>query len=101
VAELGPLAATVTIAEAAPAEVLFLTVRWANISQALQGLPDWQDTNNAILSDGTFMDLGEQALNEFLAAQLPSAGVVKAFNSLFAAWLEAEPVQPAGHQVPS
>jgi hypothetical protein len=34
-----------------------------------------------------------------VAAQLPGARVVKAFNSLFAAWIEAEPVQPAGKRV--
>jgi predicted dinucleotide-binding enzyme len=39
VAELGPLAAAGTVAEAAQAEVVFLAVRWADIGQALQGLP--------------------------------------------------------------
>jgi pyrroline-5-carboxylate reductase len=39
VAELGPLAAAGTVAEAAQAEVVFLAVRWADIGPALQGLP--------------------------------------------------------------
>jgi predicted dinucleotide-binding enzyme len=104
VAELGPLASAGTVAEAAQAEVVFLAVRWADIGQALQGLPPWEgrivvDTNNAILADGTFVDLGERTSSELVAAQLPGARVVKAFNSLFAAWMADEPVQPAGRRV--
>ncbi|MDF7814115.1 NADPH-dependent F420 reductase [Hymenobacter sp. YC55] len=104
VAELGPLACAGTVAEAAQAEVVFLAVRWADISSALQGLPSWNnrivvDTNNPILSDGTFVDLGEKTSSELVATQLPGARVVKAFNSLFAAWIEDEPVQPAGKRV--
>jgi predicted dinucleotide-binding enzyme len=104
VAELGPLAAAGTVAEAAQAEVVFLAVRWADIGPALQGLPPWEgrivvDTNNAILADGTFVDLGERTSSELVAAQLPGARVVKAFNSLFAAWMADEPVQPAGKRV--
>ncbi|WP_324678199.1 NADPH-dependent F420 reductase [Hymenobacter sp. GOD-10R] len=104
VAELGPLASAGTVAEAAQAEVVFLSVRWADISQALQGLPNWEgrivvDTTNPILADGTFVDLGERTSSELVAAQLLGARVVKAFNSLFAAWMEDEPVQPAGKRV--
>lgn len=104
VAELGPLASAGTVAEAAKADVVFLAVRWADISQALQGLPNWEgrivvDTNNPILSDGTFVDLGDRTSSELVAAQLPGARVVKAFNSLFVAWIEDEPMQPAGKRV--
>ena len=104
VAELGPLASAGTVAEAAKAEVVFLAVRWADISQALQGLPNWEgcivvDTTNPILGDGTYVDLGERTSSELVAAQLPGTRVVKAFNSLFAAWIEDEPVQPAGKRV--
>jgi len=104
VAELGPLASAGTVTEAAKAEVVFLAVRWADISQALQCLPNWEgrivvDTTNPILADGTYVDLGERTSSELVAAQLPGARVVKAFNSLFAAWIENEPVQPAGKRV--
>lgn len=104
VAELGPLAAAGTVAEAAQAEVVFLAVRWVDISQALQGLANWADrividTNNPILADGTFVDLGERTSSELVAAQVPGARVVKAFNSLLAAWIEDEPRQPAGKRV--
>jgi predicted dinucleotide-binding enzyme len=101
VAELGPLAAAGTVAEAAQAEVVFLAVPWATIGQALQGLPNWQgrivvDATNPILADGTFVDLGERTSSELVTAQMPSARVFKAFNSLFAAWMADEPKQPAG-----
>jgi predicted dinucleotide-binding enzyme len=104
VAELGPLASAGTVAEAAQAEVVFLAVRWADIGPALQRLPPWQgrivvDATNPILADGTFVDLGGQTSSELVAAQLPGARVVKAFNSLFAAWMADEPVQAAGRRV--
>lgn len=104
VAELGPLAASGTVAEAAQAEIVFLAVPWAAIGQALHGLPNWEgrivvDATNPILADGTFVDLGAKTSSELVAAQLPGARVVKAFNSLFAAWMAAEPEQPAGNRV--
>jgi predicted dinucleotide-binding enzyme len=104
VAALGPLASVGTVAEAAQAEVVFLAVPWAAIGQALYGLPNWKgrivvDASNPILADGTFVDLGERTSSELVAAQLPGARVVKAFNSLFAAWMADEPEQPAGKRV--
>lgn len=104
VAALGPLASAGTVAEAAQAEVVFLAVPWAAIGQSLQGLPNWEgrivvDATNPILADGTYVDLGEHTSSELVAAQLPGARVVKAFNSLFAAWMADEPKQPAGKRV--
>jgi predicted dinucleotide-binding enzyme len=104
VAALGSLASAGTVAEAAQAEVVFLAVPWAAIGQALYGLPNWKgrivvDASNPILADGTFVDLGERTSSELVAAQLPGARVVKAFNSLFAAWMADEPEQPAGKRV--
>jgi predicted dinucleotide-binding enzyme len=101
---LGPLATVGTVAEAAQAEVVFLAVPWASIGQALHGLPNWEgrivvDATNPILADGTFVDLGDKTSSELVAAQLPGARVVKAFNSLFAAWMADEPAQPAGKRV--
>jgi predicted dinucleotide-binding enzyme len=104
VAELGPLASAGTIAEAAQAKIVFLAVPWAAIGQVLQGLPNWEgrivvDATNPILADGTFVDLGDKTSSEVVAAQVPGARVVKAFNSLLAAWMQAEPLQPAGKRV--
>jgi predicted dinucleotide-binding enzyme len=42
-------------------------------------------TNSAILAYGAFVDLGERTSSELVAAQLPGARIVNAFNSLFAA----------------
>ena len=103
-ATLGPLASAVTLAEAAQAEVVFLAVPWAAIGAALHGLPPWDgrivvDTTNPILADGTYADLGERTASEVVAAQVPGARVVKAFNSLLVAWMRDEPVQPAGKRV--
>jgi predicted dinucleotide-binding enzyme len=101
---LGPLASEGTVAEAARADVVVLAVGWSDVAEALRGLPEWKgkivvDATNPILADGTLADLGESTSSETVAAQLPGARVVKAFNTLFAAWLGAEPVQPAGKRV--
>ncbi|MBD0256597.1 MAG: NADPH-dependent F420 reductase [Cytophagales bacterium] len=101
---LGPLATEGAPLEAAKADVVFLAVRWADVTDALRGLPDLAgrivvDTTNPILADGTYQDLGERTSSAIVAAQLPGARVVKAFNSLFGEWIEADPVQPAGKRV--
>jgi predicted dinucleotide-binding enzyme len=74
------------------------------VAGALRGITEWKgkivvDVTNPILADGTLVDLGESTSSEVIAAQLPGARVVKAFNTLFATWLAAEPVQPAGKRV--
>ncbi|WP_210522164.1 NADPH-dependent F420 reductase [Hymenobacter terricola] len=104
VRELGPLASAGTVAAAAAADVVFLAVRWPHLEEALHGLPDWQgrivvDTNNPISPDGTYAELGNKTSSEVVAALVPGARVVKAFNSLLSAWIGDEPRQPAGKRV--
>jgi len=41
VAGLGPLASAGTVAQAAAADMVFLTVMWPDIPAALAGLPPW------------------------------------------------------------
>jgi predicted dinucleotide-binding enzyme len=101
---LGPLAAEGTAAEATGADVIVLAVPWANLADALRGLSGWEgkivvDATNPILADGTIQDMGESTSSETVAAQLPGARVVKAFNTLFADMLAAEPVQTSGKRV--
>ena len=104
VAELGPLAAAGIIAEAAQADIIFLTVRWVDLPQVGASLPSLAgkivvDVTNPILPDGSYVDLGQSSSSEQVASQLPGSRLIKAFNTLYAAWLEAEPVQPAGRRV--
>jgi predicted dinucleotide-binding enzyme len=107
VTELGPLASAGTVAEAAQADVVFLAAGYLDVPAALAGLPDWDgrilvDTTNQFqLIDGEYaaLDLGDQTGSEVIAALAPGARVIKAFNTLYAAYIEPDPHHDAGRQV--
>jgi 8-hydroxy-5-deazaflavin:NADPH oxidoreductase len=107
IAELGPLASAGTVAQAAAADVVFLAVGWPDVPAALEGLPSWGgqilvDTTNVFtLVDGKphLADLGGQTGSEIVAQHAPGARVVKAFNTLYAQYIEPNPRHDAGRQV--
>jgi predicted dinucleotide-binding enzyme len=108
ITDLGPLAAAGTVAHAAEADIVFLTVPFPEIPAALDGLPEWGgrilvDTTNVFTysSSGTpeLLDLGEQTGSEITAAHAPGARVIKAFNTLYAKYIESDPRHEAGRQV--
>jgi predicted dinucleotide-binding enzyme len=107
VAELGPLASAGTVAQAAQADIVFLAVGYLDVPRALAGLPDWDgrvlvDTTSQFqLIDGQYapLDLGDQTGSEVIAALAPGARVIKAFNTLYAAYIEPDPRHDAGRQV--
>ena len=106
VARLGPLASAGSVAHAAEADMVFLTVMWPDIPAALADLPPW---DGRILVDATnqfakldpieVADLGDQTGSEWIAARAPGARVIKAFNTLFAEYIAPDPRHPAGRQV--
>jgi predicted dinucleotide-binding enzyme len=103
---LGPLATAGTIAEAAAADLVFLAVRWPDIPGALAGLPAWGgrilvDTSNQATgpTPADYVDLGPQTGSEFVAGLAPGARVVKAFNTLYAKYIAADPRHPEGRQL--
>jgi predicted dinucleotide-binding enzyme len=106
VSNLGPLASAGTVAQAAEADLVFLTVMWWDVPAALAGLPAW---GGRILVDCTnqfarpdpieVADLGDQTGSELVAALAPGARVIKAFNTLFAEYIASDPRHPAGRQV--
>ena len=106
VTNLGPLASAGTVAQAAEADMVFLTVMWPDIPAALAGLPPWDgrilvDTTNqfARLDPVEVADLGDQTGSEWVAALAPGARVIKAFNTLHAGYIAPDPRHPAGRQV--
>jgi predicted dinucleotide-binding enzyme len=107
VAELGPLASAGTVAQAAQADIVFLAAGYLDVPDALSGLPDWEgrilvDTTNQFqLIDGQYapLDLGTQTGSEVIAALAPGARVIKAFNTLYAAYIAPDPRHDAGRQV--
>jgi 8-hydroxy-5-deazaflavin:NADPH oxidoreductase len=105
VAELGAAITAGTVAQAAAADIVLVAVRWADLGDALAGLPAW---NNRIVIDGTnpvefldpgspdandptnplaaygikAIDLGGRSSSEVFRGFVPGARVVKALNHL-------------------
>jgi predicted dinucleotide-binding enzyme len=105
VTRLGPLASAGTPADAAAADMVFLTVRWPQVGDALAGLPEWDGrilvdtTNNLESMRPTLADLGVETASEFVADRAPGARVVKAFNTLYAQYIAADPRHTEGRQL--
>jgi 8-hydroxy-5-deazaflavin:NADPH oxidoreductase len=107
VADLGPLATAGTPAEAATADIVFLATHWPVVTGVLDSLPNWDgrvlvDTTNIFEVHGDTLvpaELGDQTGSEIVAAHAPGARVVKAFNTLYAKYIEADPRHEAGRQV--
>ncbi|MGV9236520.1 NADPH-dependent F420 reductase [Streptomyces nigra] len=107
VQDLGPLASAATPAEAATADLAVLAVGWPQIPDVAAQLPSLDgtvviDATNQFATlhpRPTVADLGEITGSEYVASLLPGARVVKAFNSLFARYIAADPRHEAGRQV--
>lgn len=105
VTRLGPLASAGTADEAAAADMVFLTVMWPQVGDALAGLPEWDGrilvdtTNNLESMLPTVADLGVETASEFVADRAPGARVVKAFNTLYAQYIAADPRHAEGRQL--
>lgn len=107
VADLGPLASAGTVEEAAAAELVVLAVGWPQIPGAVADLPPFDgrvviDATNQFVSlppNVKIADLGELTGSEYVAALLPGARVVKAFNALYGQYVAADPHHEAGRQV--
>lgn len=103
--ETGGRIRAVTVAEAARADIVFLAVNWSRLPEALDGLAPWDgrilvDANNPIQApDFIPFDLGGRSSSEVVAGLAPGARVVKAFNHLQAALLEANPRAGDGRRV--
>jgi predicted dinucleotide-binding enzyme len=94
-----------TVAEAAAGELVLLAVPWAAVPDALAGL-SWDgqiliDATNAFISYSPMKveDFGEGTSSERVAELAPGAHVVKAFNTLFARMIAADPQHAEGRQI--
>ncbi|SDP41605.1 NADPH-dependent F420 reductase [Lentzea jiangxiensis] len=102
---LGPLASAGTTAEAAATDMVFLAVRWPQVGDALAGLPEWDGrilvdtTNNLEPAQPVVTGLGVETASEFVAGRAPGARVVKAFNTLHARYIAADPRHAQGRQL--
>ncbi|MFJ1758694.1 NADPH-dependent F420 reductase [Amycolatopsis sp. NPDC088138] len=98
VTRLGPLASAGTAGEAAAADMVFLAVMWPQVGDALAGLPAW-DGRILVDTTNTFADLEGGTASEFVADRAPGARVVKAFNTLHAPYIAADPRHAEGRQL--
>lgn len=104
VRELGPHVRAVSAREALSAELVILAVPFAAIAGAVASAPRWRgriavDASNAIdFPAFTPTDLGGVPSTQVVARSLPGARVVKAFNTLPAAVLAADPRQHDGRR---
>lgn len=101
VTAVGAGAIAVTVSEAVQEEVVFLTVPWRFVPDAVAFVPDWEnriviDATNAVDTDA---DLGGRTSSEIVADLVPGARLVKAFNTLRPNWLAADPHQAGGRRV--
>ena len=104
VAELGPGITAGTVAEAATADIVFLAVPWNKLPDALSVVPTWEnriviDATNPILPGFVTADLGGKVSSQVVSDLLPGAKLVKAFNTLLAAVLSANPQEAGGNRV--
>ena len=107
VADIGPLSSAGTVHQAAGADIVFLSTYWAVAPDVLDALPNWNDrilvdTTNALEIVGDTLvpvDTGDRTGSEIIAAHAPGARVVKAFNTLYAEYIAADPRHEAGRQV--
>ncbi|MFE2585147.1 NADPH-dependent F420 reductase [Streptomyces sp. NPDC059378] len=106
VEQLGPKARAVTAEEAARPELVILAVPFSAVPD-LTGLADWSgkivvDTTNQFAAANPWRgryDVGDLTGSEWVAERLPGARIVKAFNTLFAAFITADPQHEKGRQV--
>jgi len=101
--KLGTGVRAVTTAEAAAADIVILALPWWEVHK-LTAIIDWTgklviDITNEFLPGGKIADLGQRTSTEIVLEQIPGARVVKAFNTLYAARIAADPVIGEGHRV--
>jgi predicted dinucleotide-binding enzyme len=94
-----------TVTEAAQATIVLLALPWTHLSEALADLPAWDGrividaTNFIVFPEFTPADLGDKTSSEVVAELVRGARVVKAFNTLDAAILAADPQVAGGQRV--
>jgi predicted dinucleotide-binding enzyme len=105
---LGPLARAVSVGHAALADAVVLALPFVRVPELAEVVDDW---TGRIVIDSTnqfatytprysgYVDLGEETGSEWVARQLPGATVIKAFNTLTADHIRADPYPPAGRRV--
>ena len=107
VSELGPTTRAVTPRQAALADLVIIAIPFVRIPELVAEIGD---CSGRVMVDATnqfatyqpysgYVDLGEQTGTEWVAAHLPGAIMIKAFNAMFGSYLRPDPRHPEGRQV--
>lgn len=105
VAKAGASITAGTREEAASKDIVFVSVNWPKLQEALNDLPAWNgriliDTNNPMLRPPLPpIDIAGRASTEIVEQWAPGARVVKAFNHHFYKNLEKAPDAEGGRRV--
>lgn len=108
VTALGDGARAVTVPEAAEADLVIVAIPFVKVPDLTAAVPDWSgrlvvDVTNQFAeyqpTYSGFVDLGEETGSEWVARHLTGATVVKAFNTLYASYIAANPRHTAGRQI--
>lgn len=100
VKELGTLAIAGTNEDAGHADVVILAVRWEQIPDVLNKLKN--QLRGKIVVDASNRPNGgnsSKPASVVVAELIPESKIVKAFNCLYARWLEADPAVDNGKRV--
>lgn len=104
VRELGPGIVAKTVRETSQADLVILAVPWEELPNILPDLSPWDgrviiDATNPAIQHGYEVNLGGRTSSEVVAALVPDARLVKAFNTLPPAVLGAGPREAGGRRV--
>jgi predicted dinucleotide-binding enzyme len=107
VERIGDGAQAVTVQEAVRVDLVIVAIPFLKVP-LLTDVADWSGTvvvdvtNQFAQYEPTyagFVDLGDETGSEWVARHLPGATVIKAFNAMFASYIEAEPKHAEGRQI--
>ncbi|WP_210490149.1 NADPH-dependent F420 reductase [Rufibacter aurantiacus] len=104
VAEIGHGIKAGTTLEAAEADIVFLSVPWQHLEEAVSPVPSWEgklviDATNPVLPGMVAAPLNGKPSSQVVAELLPGATVVKAFNTLLFSLLASDPREAGGNRV--
>jgi 8-hydroxy-5-deazaflavin:NADPH oxidoreductase len=106
--ELGTGVSAGTVAQAADADLVVIAIPFIKVPELAREVPDWSGrvvvdaTNQFAQYEPTysgFVDLGDETGSEWVARHLSGATVIKAFNAMYANYIQADPRHHDGRQV--